>query len=259
MRYIPITVNNEYIKGAGTVVGAAGAHKDSVMEITFGETWGDKTKSIVWRNSKHENPVITLVTNSLLKSGTTNVFRVPIPAEPMEYAGKMTMTIKGATVSGNTETSAVLTAYGEFVVLESLWDPDAEQSGDVTPTKAEQLQAAMDSVTSRLNAVEEETGTVYNMTVSAETLEPGSAATATKTIRSGAMNINFGIPKGERGEPGRAVPGWDPDVIPDDTIVGRTYAFGVNNGELYLENNETPAKVVKVMTLIESRVWTEEK
>ena len=68
MRYIPITVNNEYIKGAGAVVGAAGAHKDSVMDITFGEAWDGKTKSIVWRNAQHANSVVTLLTNTYLKS-----------------------------------------------------------------------------------------------------------------------------------------------------------------------------------------------
>ena len=202
MRYIPITVNNEYIKGAGAVVGAAGAHKDSVMDITFGEAWDGKTKSIVWRNAQHANSVVTLLTNTYLKTGTTNEYLVPIPAEPMEYAGKMTMTIKGATVSGETETSAILTAYGEFVVLESLWDPDAESSGDVTPTKAAQLQAAMDSVTSRLNTAEPKINAVYGMEVSAQTLAPGQSATVSKSIQSGIMKLNFGIPKGETGPQG---------------------------------------------------------
>lgn len=255
MRYIPITVNNEYIKGAGAVVGAAGAHKDSVMDITFGEAWDGKTKSIVWRNAKHANSVITLLTNTCLKTGTTNEFLVPIPAEPMEYAGKMTMTIKGATVSGSTETSAILTAYGEFVVLESLWDPDAEASGDVTPTKAEQLQTAMDAVTSRVNAV-------YDMEVSAESIGPELPASVTKTIQGGIMKIDFGIPRGqtgEKGDPGRAVPGWDPDVIPDDTIEGRTYAFGVNDWNLYLEDNESPAVAMKIPCLTVAHIWTEEE
>ena len=36
MRTIPITVNDEYIKGAGAVVGAAGSHSDVILDITFG-------------------------------------------------------------------------------------------------------------------------------------------------------------------------------------------------------------------------------
>lgn len=265
MRYIPITVNNEYIRGVGAVVGAAGAHKDSVMDITFGPAWTDKTKSIVWRDARHGNSVVTLLTNTYLKPGTLNEFLVPIPAEPMAYAGKMTMTIKGATVEDETETSAILTAYGEFVVLESLWDADAEASDDVTPTKAEQLQAAIDNATTRLNVAEPKIDAVYDMEVSAESIAPGLPASVTKEIQDGIMHMDFGIPigetgpKGEKGDPGRAVPGWDPDVIPDDTIVGRTYAFGVNNGELYLEDNESPAVVVKVMTLTEKHVWAEEE
>lgn len=56
------------------------------------------------------------------------------------------MTIKGATVSGGTETTATLTATARFTVMESEWSDDAETGGDITPTQAEQFQAEIDSI-----------------------------------------------------------------------------------------------------------------
>ena len=234
MRTIPITVNNEYIKGAGAVVGAAGSHKDVSMHITFGDMWDGLTKSVVWRNAKHANSVVTLLTDTYLVSGTTNEYLVPVPAEPKEYAGKMTMTIKGVTVSGLTETSATLTAYGEFVVLESLWDPDAEASGDVTPTKAAQLETAINSVTSRMNVAEPKINAVYGMQVSANTLNPGVPASVSKTIQNGIMKLGFGIPKGEtgargeKGETGRQGEKGDTGSQGPQGVPGRDGVDGIN-------------------------------
>ena len=195
MRTIPITVNDEYIRGTGAVVGAAGSHSDVVLDITFGESWEGLTKSIVWRNSKHVNSVVTLLSSDHLVEGTTNRYMVPIPAEPKEFAGKMTMTIKGATISENTETAATLTAYGEFIVMESLWDPEAETSGDINATLAEQLQAAVDDLAYKLAAF-------FGLTVSAETIGYTEPASVTKELIENVLHLKFGIPEGEKGEKG---------------------------------------------------------
>lgn len=256
MRTIPITVNDEYIKGAGAVVGAAGSHSDVILDITFGDAWDGLSKSIVWRNSKHNNPIRTLLSAEHLVEGTTNEYRVPIPAEPKEFAGEMTMTIKGVSVSGTEETSAILTAYGEFVVMESLWDEDAAPSGDIPATMAEQVQAVMDELASQVSTILPKVAAVYGMEVAAETLAPENQAYVTKEIVEGIMNLTFGIPrgltgaKGEKGDTGRqgekgdtgsqgpqGVPGRDGTDGINGTVVETHgyFAFDVHeDGDLYL-------------------------
>lgn len=45
-----------------------------------------------------------------------------------------------------------------------------------------------------------------SMTVSVETLPAGSEATLERTVEDGAINLAFGIPQGEPGEPGAGLP-----------------------------------------------------
>ena len=146
MREIPIQVTDEYVRGAGVAVGAAGSHDDVALRISFSPMWTGTARSIVWLDAAGENPTTTQLGTGLLAEGETEVYLVPIPAEPKALPGEMTMTIKGATVSGGKETTATLTAAARFRVLESAWDPDAEESADITPTQAEQLRSEIDAV-----------------------------------------------------------------------------------------------------------------
>ncbi len=145
-RIIECQVSNEYVKGAGVVAGVAGSHHDVVLRLFFGPMWDGLTKSIVWHNSKGLNPVITLLTNGMRVDGQSNVYDVPIPAEPKEFEGKMVMSIKGATTSGGTETRATLAAKAEFVILPSKYDAEATAETDVNPSAAEQLQASIEEI-----------------------------------------------------------------------------------------------------------------
>ena len=146
MREIPIQVTDEYVRGAGVAVGAAGSHDDVALRISFSPMWTGTARSIVWLDAAGENPTTTQLGTGLLAEGETEVYLVPIPAEPKALPGEMTMTIKGATISGGKETAATLTAAARFRVLESAWDPDAEESADITPTQAEQLRSEIDAV-----------------------------------------------------------------------------------------------------------------
>lgn len=146
MRTIPITVSDEYVRGAGGSVGAAGSHDDVILRLAFGDMWEGTTRSIVWLDANGENPVVTALTTAMLEEGETEVYLVPIPAEPKKVAGQMKMTIKGATVSGEVEVTATLTATARFTVMESDWDNDAEQSADITATQAEQYQAELEAI-----------------------------------------------------------------------------------------------------------------
>lgn len=145
-RVIPLQVTDEYVRGAGVPVGAAGSHDDVALRLAFGPMWAGTARSIVWRDANGEHPTITALTTDMLAEGESEVYLVPIPAEPKRFAGQMVMTIKGATVSGGTETTATLTATARFTVMESEWSEDAETGGDITPTQAEQFQAEIDSI-----------------------------------------------------------------------------------------------------------------
>ena len=145
-RVIPLQVTDEYVRGAGVPVGAAGSHDDVALALAFGPMWAGTARSIVWRDANGEHPTITALTTDMLAEGEREVYLVPIPAEPKRFAGQMVMTINGATVSGGTETTATLTATARFTVMESEWSEDAEASGDITPTQAEQFQAELEHI-----------------------------------------------------------------------------------------------------------------
>ena len=173
-RTIPVQVNNEYVQGAGVAVGAAGSHNDVVLEIAFSPLWDGLAKKITWLDANGENATLTILTTNMLKTGETTVYQVPIPAEPKAYAGELTMTIKGATVSGSTETRATLSTSCTFRVLPSAYSNAADESGDVTPTQAEQLQAEIDDILETISAAEASA----NAAAASETAASGSATLA---------------------------------------------------------------------------------
>jgi len=79
---------------------------------------------------------------------------------------------------------------------------------------------------------------VLNMTVSAETLPPGSLAEVIKTILNGVFNLNFKIPQGEKGDVNFAWLVLDPltgilTQYTDKDYTGSTFAFTQQTGILY--------------------------
>lgn len=151
-RIIECQVTDEYVRGSGMVVGAAGSHNDVALRLAFNPMWAGTARSIVWKDALGGNPIVTILGTDLLVPGETEVYIVPIPAEPKAYAGDMSMTIKGAAVDGEKETSATLTARAFFAVMESDWDEDAEETQDITPTQAEQFQAQLEAIKGNISS-----------------------------------------------------------------------------------------------------------
>lgn len=145
-RVIQCQITNEYVKGAGVPVGAAGSHNDVVLELTFSPLWEGLAKKITWYDALKQTSTFTILTTNLLKDGETDVYLVPIPPEPKAVAGDMTMTIKGVTVENGVETRATLSTSCQFRVLSAEWDDEAEETQDVNATQAEQLQAEIDEI-----------------------------------------------------------------------------------------------------------------
>ena len=229
-RIISLTIDNEWIRGAGVFAGAAGSHDDVVLRMEFTEMWDGLSKTVEFMDAYHENAVVIVLTTNMLVPHHENTYDVPIPAKAKAFAGKMVVTVKGVAVEDDVETKAVLTVYGEFEVKESLWNTDAEAVAGITPTIAAQLQAEVESIKATIvQAMEaaedaEESAAsalqskldaeaaadsaeasaaiatqVIGMTVSAESKNYSEPASVTKTESAGVYNLHFGIPRGTPG------------------------------------------------------------
>lgn len=154
-RTIPLKIQNEYIVGDGVLIGAAGSHNDVVLRMAFGPMWDGLTKTVQFGDAQGESVVQVILTATMLEdTGTTSVYLVPVPSGAKEYAGKMTLAIKGAAADGEgTETRATLAACGEFEVAESKWDADADAEQDVTASQAVQLQQQIDTLLDDIQSV----------------------------------------------------------------------------------------------------------
>lgn len=140
MRIINCTVNQEYVVGAGVVVGASGSHDSTALRLTFGEEWDDLSIYVSWKDSLGEQTAFSLITNDL--KDEEGAYIVPIPAEPLKHEGSMMMTLVGYTLEDGIETSAKVSAVAYFRVLQSEYEP--LEDGSITPTIAQELQSALD-------------------------------------------------------------------------------------------------------------------
>ena len=119
------------------------------------------------------------------------------------------------TVSGQVKKSCVL----RFFVV-----PDIGTPGSAP----DPYQSWLSQLTALAAQTEEAAAAILNMTVEAQTLAPGSAATVTKTVdaQTGAVTLTFGIPGGEAASPytsnpaalGTASPGLSDDYARGDHV-----------------------------------------
>lgn len=145
-RIIRCEVDNEFIKGAGVVIGAAGSHDDVELELSFSPVWDGTSKKIVWFDALGENAVVTALTTDLLVTGEDNLYRVPVPGEAKAVEGDMHLTVRGVNVTGTTETRAVVAATARFRVLPALWDPLAVESSEPSASVSDQLQQEIEDI-----------------------------------------------------------------------------------------------------------------
>lgn len=146
IRTIPLKIQNEYITGDKGMIGAAGSHNDVILRMEFSGMWDGLTKMVQFRDALGEATIEVLLTADMLEADDTSVYLVPVPNGAKQYAGEMTLCIKGATVSAQKETRATLAVYGRFTVAESKWSADAETEADVPASNVEQLQGQINNV-----------------------------------------------------------------------------------------------------------------
>lgn len=127
-RIIPIEVRDEYILGAGRVIGAKGSHDDVALRVEFNEMWRGKSVTAVWLNAVGESPVVAPINFSNWEGSNPLICIIDIPAKAKSAVGDAMLTIRGFTsVDGETESTATLTATAYFKVLESDFDNEAEE------------------------------------------------------------------------------------------------------------------------------------
>jgi len=140
-RIIPIEVKDEYIIGAGRVIGAKGSHDDVALRAVFNDTWDGTSRTAVWLNALGENAVVQLLLPDTKEDGA---YLIPIPEEAKSEVGEAMLTIKGfTTADGATEESATITATAYFRVLEGDFDQGASDSGSIALNQSEQFQAQL--------------------------------------------------------------------------------------------------------------------
>ena len=187
-RIITASVSGETIKLSNKLAGAAGSFNAVSLAFTFDSAWDGTTKKVYFIDRNGANAVYILLTSNLLINGA---YVVPIPAEPLVYAGEMTVTIKGVdfATDGTTAERIVMSASTTMKVSESNSPVSGTVPQEPTPTQAEQLLASVNSVT--------------GMTVSATALTTGEPATVTKTTNTDdTINLAFGLPAGGKGDTG---------------------------------------------------------
>lgn len=145
-RIIRCAVENEFIRGGGVVIGAAGSHDDVELELSFSPMWDGTSKKIVWFDALNEQAVVTALTTDLLVEGEDNLYRVPVPWEAKAVEGDMKLTIRGANVTGTTETRAVVAATVCFRVLPAIWDPLAVEGSEPSASVSDQLQQEIEDI-----------------------------------------------------------------------------------------------------------------
>ena len=91
-RIITAAVTGETIKLSNKTAGAAGSFNAVSLSLTFDSAWDGTTKKLYFFDAYGNNAVYRLLTTDLLVNGA---YIVPIPAEPLKYAGEMTITIRG--------------------------------------------------------------------------------------------------------------------------------------------------------------------
>lgn len=143
MRTVSLTVQTEYVAGAGVVAGAEGTSSTTVR-VEFID-WSGLSKYATTRNAKGENPTVTVLTTDKLVPETEDTYEFEIPSNAMDEEGLMSITFTGYEVENGNETSTVTnTATAKLRVLPSDYMP--ADDGSVTPTIAQQLQAEIDEI-----------------------------------------------------------------------------------------------------------------
>ena len=139
----------------------------------------------------------------LLDSGLTVVYQ---NEETLKISGTALKTYARQSVqnyanqAASLATEAAQAAASSAQSAQAAAETAANNASNYSSSANTSAQSAAQSATSAQTSQE----AIENMTVSASTLDAGSAATVTKTIINDIVNLAFGLPRGDKGETGAA-------------------------------------------------------
>lgn len=146
-KIIPIEVRGEYILGSGVSIGARGSYDSVVLRTKFDDSWIGLNKYATWTNAFGVDGDQTIITALDLVDGEVDTYDIPVPAFATEEAGTIKVSFTGYVLGDGKKTvdSLANTVSGAFRVLDS--NATKLDGGDTDATFADQLLAAMDTVT----------------------------------------------------------------------------------------------------------------
>ena len=144
-RIVTAAVTGETIKLSEKSAGAAGSFNAVSLAFTFDSAWDGTTKKVYFFDAYGANAVYIVLTSNLLVDGK---YIVPIPAEPLAYAGETTITVKGIdfATDGTTAERIIMSASTTMKVLNAITPASDVVPVEPTPTQTEQLQTQIDSI-----------------------------------------------------------------------------------------------------------------
>lgn len=153
-KIIPIEVRDEYILGSGVSIGARGSYDFVVLRTKFDDSWIGLNKYATWTNALGKVGDSTIITALDLVDGEVDTYDIPVPAFATEEAGTVKVSFTGYVLGAGEKTvdSLANTVSGAFRVLDS--NATKLDGGNTAATVADQLFAAMDTVTEKMLEVE---------------------------------------------------------------------------------------------------------
>lgn len=137
-RQVEISVKNGTATADSKFIGIVGDAFITKLRVTFDGGWDGYAKTLTMWDARGQNPVTVILGVNLLEDVLIgSVYVVPIPAEPLAYAGDGIVAVfEGAkTVDGTTTVQRTGNLY--FTVLEAYVADGADAPVDVTPERAE--------------------------------------------------------------------------------------------------------------------------
>lgn len=211
-RIIEVKVSGSHISKDSKNAGVQGEANVTYLRITFDESWYLFEKEVIFWNAYGNNPVKIILGREQLENIVASelIYLVPIPAEPLEYAGKLTFSI-----DGYLDNKKQRSMSDELEVKDSPVATDVSNAVDPTPTDLQQMQTEIEAIKGDIREAVEATESIENMSVSSESLSSGESAFVNKTEKDGVVNLHFGLPTGAKGESGVYIGDeepTDPDV-----------------------------------------------
>lgn len=143
---IRIRVEKSEIKSDSVFGGIQGEGGARTLKISFDGEWDGLSKKITFYDGAMQNSVSVVLTDDKKTDGE---YCIKIPAEPLATGGKLTYVIDGA-ADGIKQRSVQSELRVKYAAGSS-----NNSAADITPTEAQQLAASVNTLSEKIDGVEE--------------------------------------------------------------------------------------------------------